>query len=134
MAGRSRDTYKKRQKEVARAEKQREKAARRLDRKLHKNDPETGEVVDASEDIEDLDHLDRLDLEDLDKEIAGIRPLREGAIPRTRNQRHPWQRFLAVVARFQYRTRVRMVPGTLSSLRFTCSDSARSRVSTSITT
>ena len=77
MAGRSRDTYKKRQKEVARAEKQREKAARRLERKLHKNDPETGEVVDAAEDIEDLDHLDRLDLDDLDKEIAGIRPLHE---------------------------------------------------------
>jgi hypothetical protein len=77
MAGRSRDTYKKRQKEVARAEKQREKAARRLDRKLHKNDPETGEAGDASEDNEDLDHLDRLDLDDLDKEAAGIQPLRE---------------------------------------------------------
>ncbi|HEV8037560.1 MAG TPA: hypothetical protein VGP62_01770 [Bryobacteraceae bacterium] len=75
MAGRSRDTYKKRQKEVARAEKQREKAARRLDRKLHKDDPETGEAGDASED--NLDHLDRLDLDDLDKEAAGIQPLRE---------------------------------------------------------
>jgi DNA-binding MarR family transcriptional regulator len=75
MAGRSRDTYKKRQKEVARAEKQREKAARRLDRKLHKDDPETGEAGDASED--NLDHLDRLDLDDLDKEAAGIEPLRE---------------------------------------------------------
>jgi hypothetical protein len=71
MAGRSRDTYKKRQKEVARAEKQREKAARRLDRKLHKNDPETGEAGDASEDNEELD------LDDLDKEAAGILPLRE---------------------------------------------------------
>jgi hypothetical protein len=75
MAGRSRDTYKKRQKEVARAEKQREKAARRLDRKLHKDDPETGEAGDASEN--NLDHLDRLDLDDLDKEAAGIQPLRE---------------------------------------------------------
>ena len=35
MAGRSRDTYKKRQKEIARSEKAREKAARRLERKLH---------------------------------------------------------------------------------------------------
>lgn len=33
MAGRSGDTYKKRQKEVARAEKQREKTARRMQRK-----------------------------------------------------------------------------------------------------
>jgi hypothetical protein len=33
MAGRSRDTYKKRQKEVARAEKKQEKLARRVERK-----------------------------------------------------------------------------------------------------
>jgi hypothetical protein len=36
MAGRSGDTFKKRQKEVARAEKHREKLARRLERKQHK--------------------------------------------------------------------------------------------------
>jgi hypothetical protein len=72
MAGRSRDTYKKRQKEVARAEKQREKAARRVDRKLHQGDPESGEAVDVAEDTEDLAHLDRLDLDKLDKEAAGI--------------------------------------------------------------
>lgn len=42
MAGRSRDTYKKRQKEVARAEKQREKAARRMERKQQKRTPELG--------------------------------------------------------------------------------------------
>ena len=42
MAGRSRDTYKKRQKEVARAEKQKEKVARRIERKLNP-DVETGE-------------------------------------------------------------------------------------------
>ncbi len=70
MAGRSRDTYKKRQKEVARAEKQREKAARRVDRKLHQG-PE-GEAVDIAEDTEDLAHLDRLDLDKLDKEAAGM--------------------------------------------------------------
>ena len=72
MAGRSRDTYKKRQKEVARAEKQREKAARRVDRKLHQGDPESGETVDIDEDTEDLAHLDRLDLDKLEKEAAGL--------------------------------------------------------------
>ncbi len=45
MAGRSGDTFKKRQKEVARAEKHREKLARRLERKQHKG--EGGEAVDA---------------------------------------------------------------------------------------
>lgn len=77
MAGRSRDTYKKRQKEVARAEKQREKAARRQERKTTKGDAETGGAVDISEDSEDLNHLDRLDLKALDREIAGIAPLRD---------------------------------------------------------
>jgi hypothetical protein len=71
MAGRSRDTYKKRQKEVARAEKQREKAARRVDRKLNPG-TESGEAVDIAEDTEDLAHLDRLDLDKLDKEAAGM--------------------------------------------------------------
>jgi hypothetical protein len=45
MAGRSGDTFKKRQKEVARAEKHREKLAKRLERKQHKG--EGGEAVDA---------------------------------------------------------------------------------------
>jgi hypothetical protein len=40
MAGRSGDTFKKRQKEVARAEKHREKLARRLERKQHKGTPD----------------------------------------------------------------------------------------------
>jgi len=44
MAGRSSDTFKKRQKEVARAEKQQEKMARRLQRKLEKRDPEMASV------------------------------------------------------------------------------------------
>jgi hypothetical protein len=39
MAGRSRPTIKKRQKELARLEKQREKAARRMQRKLEKQSP-----------------------------------------------------------------------------------------------
>lgn len=40
MAMRSRTTFKKRQKELARQEKQRDKVARRLQRKLEKNTPE----------------------------------------------------------------------------------------------
>ncbi|MGH7247343.1 MAG: hypothetical protein ACREH9_04485 [Pseudomonadota bacterium] len=40
MGSRSRDTFKKRQKEVARAEKQQEKAARRMQRKAQKSNPE----------------------------------------------------------------------------------------------
>ena len=43
MAGRSGDTFKKRQKEVARAEKHREKLARRLERKQNKLTGEGGE-------------------------------------------------------------------------------------------
>ena len=58
---RSRTTFKKRQKELARQEKQRDKAARRVQRKLEKNSPEGGgdlaeEGFDetASEDGDDL--------------------------------------------------------------------------------
>src|ERR1022692_1113437 len=43
MAMRSRTTFKKRQKELARQEKQRDKAARRVQRKLEKGSPEAGE-------------------------------------------------------------------------------------------
>ena len=50
MAMRSRTTFKKRQKELARQEKQRDKAARRLQRKLEKNSPETEDG--AAEDSE----------------------------------------------------------------------------------
>lgn len=46
MAGRSGDTFKKRQKEVARAEKHREKLARRLERKQQKGGPEDGDAAD----------------------------------------------------------------------------------------
>jgi len=42
MAMRSRTTFKKRQKELARQEKQRDKAARRVQRKLEKNSPGAG--------------------------------------------------------------------------------------------
>jgi hypothetical protein len=58
MAMRSRTTFKKRQKELARQEKQRDKAARRIQRKLDKNSP------DASGE----ENTDNLDL-DLDVDI-----------------------------------------------------------------
>jgi hypothetical protein len=44
MAGRSSTTFKKRQKEIARQEKQREKAARRAQRKVEKKDRPDGPV------------------------------------------------------------------------------------------
>ena len=43
MAMRSRTTFMKRQKELARQEKQRDKVARRLQRKLEKNSPGAGD-------------------------------------------------------------------------------------------
>jgi len=46
MAGRTGDTFKKRQKEVARAEKAKEKMARRLERKLQKRDPDRPDSPD----------------------------------------------------------------------------------------
>jgi hypothetical protein len=46
MAGRTGDTFKKRQKEVARAEKAKEKLARRLERKLKKGDPDRPDSPD----------------------------------------------------------------------------------------
>jgi hypothetical protein len=48
MAARSRTTFKKRQKELARLEKQRDKAARRMQRKLQKHPPE-GETPGGGE-------------------------------------------------------------------------------------
>jgi hypothetical protein len=46
MAGRTGDTFKKRQKEVARAEKAKEKLARRLERKLQTRDPDRPDSPD----------------------------------------------------------------------------------------
>ena len=75
MAGRSRDTYKKRQKEVARAEKQREKAARRMERKLHKK--EGGDDPDDNIDYS-LDHLEDpsnpLDKDEESQPLHGVGP------------------------------------------------------------
>ena len=53
MAGRTGDTFKKRQKEVARAEKAKEKIARRLERKLQKRDPDRPDSPD--DDISTID-------------------------------------------------------------------------------
>jgi hypothetical protein len=52
MATRSRTTFKKRQKELARMEKQRDKAARRVQRRLEKTEPGSGEI--SPEELEDL--------------------------------------------------------------------------------
>jgi len=52
---RSRTTFKKRQKELARQEKQRDKVARRLQRKLEKNPQEDGEAPAHDEFLEPLD-------------------------------------------------------------------------------
>jgi hypothetical protein len=46
MAGRTGDTFKKRQKEVARAEKAKEKLARRLERKAQKRDSDRPDSPD----------------------------------------------------------------------------------------
>ena len=58
MAGRSNTTLKKRQKEMARAEKQREKFAKRLDKKK-----EPGEQGDGSFEIDELTSAEQLALE-----------------------------------------------------------------------
>ncbi len=49
---RSRTTFKKRQKELARQEKQRDKAARRLQRKLQKHSPDSPEAAESDESFE----------------------------------------------------------------------------------
>ena len=54
MAMRSRTTFKKRQKELARQEKQRDKAARRVQRKLETGSPGPGDrLSDEGLDLED---------------------------------------------------------------------------------
>ncbi len=57
MATRSRTTFKKRQKELARMEKQRDKAAKRLQRKLAKQSVEPGEgpPIEAEPDLADTE-------------------------------------------------------------------------------
>ena len=52
---RSRTTFKKRQKELARQEKQRDKVARRLQRKMAKENPEGGgDVPEDSDEMESV--------------------------------------------------------------------------------
>jgi hypothetical protein len=67
MASRPHTTYKKRQKELARMEKQRDKAAKRAQRKLDKNNPQS---PDADGAIEGLDG-EPLDGEPVDVAIEG---------------------------------------------------------------
>jgi hypothetical protein len=67
MAMRSRTTFKKRQKELARQEKQRDKVARRLQRKLEKNSPEGGDGL-----AEDGD--DALDSEGAEDALEPVAP------------------------------------------------------------
>jgi hypothetical protein len=55
MAGRSGDTFKKRQKEVARAEKHREKLARRLERKHQAKQSPDGEADDSTGELSSED-------------------------------------------------------------------------------
>jgi len=58
MAMRSRTTFKKRQKELARQEKQRDKVARRLQRKLEKNSPDSPEGGDQSDQLDGDEDLE----------------------------------------------------------------------------
>jgi len=58
MAMRSRTTFKKRQKELARQEKQRDKAARRLQRKLEKGSGESGDTASVFADDDDLEDIE----------------------------------------------------------------------------
>jgi len=62
MASRPHTTYKKRQKELARMEKQRDKAAKRAQRKLDKNNPQSPDTDGA---------IEGLDGEPLDVAIEG---------------------------------------------------------------
>jgi hypothetical protein len=59
MATRSRTTFKKRQKELARMEKQRDKAAKRVQRKIAKD---AGEPVEGISDEDDPDLMGEADL------------------------------------------------------------------------
>jgi hypothetical protein len=65
MAMRSRTTFKKRQKELARQEKQRDKVARRLQRKLEKNSPDGGDgLAEDGDDILDAEGVEPQGAED----------------------------------------------------------------------
>lgn len=62
MAGRSRTTFRKREKELARLEKRKEKAERREQRKLDKQTQGPDDGVASAEDLEDLGLDDDEDL------------------------------------------------------------------------
>jgi len=76
MAMRSRTTFKKRQKELARQEKQRDKAARRVQRKLEKGSPGSGDgLSDEGLDLEDGQ------AEDGDDVLQPVAPPSDGVKP-----------------------------------------------------
>jgi hypothetical protein len=83
MAMRSRTTFKKRQKELARQEKQRDKAARRVQRKM--GSPESGGGLS---DEEGLDLEDRLEEEnENDEELEPVAPA-AGSDPHSPSEAH----------------------------------------------
>ena len=72
MAGRGPQSFKKRQKEQQRKEKQQDKAAKRVQRKL---DKENGVIVDDVEDVDDLSLDDEESAEEIAARIVGLRPI-----------------------------------------------------------
>jgi hypothetical protein len=76
MAMRSRTTFKKRQKELARQEKQRDKAARRVQRKLENGSPGSGDrLSDEGLDLEDdLAETDLAETEEGDDVLEPVAP------------------------------------------------------------
>jgi len=55
MATRSRTSFQKRQKEIARMEKQRDKAAKRMQRKLEKKSPDADGMIEGEEGTEGIE-------------------------------------------------------------------------------
>ena len=71
MAGRGPQSFKKRQKEQQRKEKQQEKAAKRVQRKM---DKENGVIVDEVEEIDELEPgRRRISAEEIAARIVGLR-------------------------------------------------------------
>jgi hypothetical protein len=84
MAMRSRTTFKKRQKELARQEKQRDKAARRVQRKLENGSPGTGDrLSDEGLDLED----DLTETEEGEEVLESVAPS-AGNDPHSPNDAH----------------------------------------------
>lgn len=73
MAGRGPQSFKKRQKEQARKEKQQDKAAKRVQRKVNKDDPNYVEGVDEVDDDLLLDADDGPSASEIADRLAGLR-------------------------------------------------------------